>query len=181
MNHFEEAWKRTGLSEGGYAYDPDDSGGETNWGITKRVARENGYAGMMKDLSHEKAEEIAKSEYWNPLNLDHISELHPELAHEIFDTGFNMGQGRAAVFFQRCLNVFNTRGADYTDIVVDGDIGPGTLLALSSLYNVRGKAGKIVMLRAMNSLQGAGYIELAERREKDEKYVRGWFLNRVVI
>ena len=26
--------------EGGYVNDPKDSGGETNWGITKRVARQ---------------------------------------------------------------------------------------------------------------------------------------------
>ena len=34
--------------EGGYVNDPSDSGGETNYGITKHVARKYGYKGSMK-------------------------------------------------------------------------------------------------------------------------------------
>ena len=29
--------------EGGYVNDPNDSGGETNYGVTEKVARDNGY------------------------------------------------------------------------------------------------------------------------------------------
>ena len=32
--------------EGGYVDEPDDSGGETNYGVTKAVARANGYRGV---------------------------------------------------------------------------------------------------------------------------------------
>jgi hypothetical protein len=33
----------------------------------------------------------------------------------------------------------------------------------------------------LNSLQGSSYVEIAERREKDEKWIYGWFKNRVVM
>ncbi|WP_083579019.1 glycosyl hydrolase 108 family protein [Tardibacter chloracetimidivorans] len=36
--------------EGGYVNNPNDTGGETNWGITRGVAVANGYSGPMKDL-----------------------------------------------------------------------------------------------------------------------------------
>ena len=39
--------------------------------------------------------------------------------------------------------------------------------------------GEVVLVRALNSLQGAFYVELAEKRQKDEAFVYGWLLNRV--
>lgn len=181
MNTFDTAWNRTGLAEGGYVNDPSDSGGETNWGITKRVARQAGYTGPMKELTQEQARAIGKKAYWDSLGLDGVADVCEELALEIFDTGFNMGQGRVAKFFQRSLNVFNNKGEHYPDIAVDGAIGGGTIRALRSLFDRRGNAAKAVMLNAMNCLQGVGYIELAERRPKDEKYMWGWFTHRVTI
>jgi len=178
MSPFDTAWNRTGLAEGGYVNDPSDSGGETNWGITERVARQAGYTGPMKELWKERAREIGKWKYWDALSLDEVASVSPEIAFEVFDTGFNMGQERAAEFLQRSLNVFNRQGKDYPDIRVDGDIGPGTLGALQSYIDRRGTK---VLLKALNCLQGAFYIELAERREKDERFVRGWLDHRVSL
>jgi len=178
MSSFDIAWERTGLAEGGYSNDLSDSGGETNWGITKRVARQAGYMGPMRELSRERARKIGKRKYWDSLSLDEVARMSPSIAFEIFDTGFNMGQERAAEFLQRSLNVFNRRGKDYPDIKVDGDIGPGTLGALRSYIDRRGTK---VLLKALNCLQGAFYIKLAERREKDERFVRGWLDHRVSL
>lgn len=179
MSSFDTAWNRTGLAEGGYVNDPSDSGGETNWGITKRVARKMGYMGSMRELSQEEARAIGKKKYWDSLRLDEVAHLSPSIAFEVFDTGFNMGQQRAARFLQRSLNVFNRIEKDYPDITVDGDLGPGTLRALRMLIDRRGAKGHDVLLKALNSLQGAFYIKLAERREKDERFVFGWFDHRI--
>lgn len=162
--------------EGGYNNDPDDSGDETNFGITKAVARSFGYAGDMIDMPREIAYFIYTDKYWDKVRGDDLGSLSPGVAAEVVDTGINMGTGRAARFLQRSLNVLNNRGKLYPDIIVDGSIGPGTLSALTSYLNVRSDTTLIKML---NCLQGAFYVDLAERREKDEKFINGWFKNRV--
>ena len=50
-------------NEGGYVDDPRDAGGETMLGITKAVARANGYAGPMRDLTRAKALDIYRGQY----------------------------------------------------------------------------------------------------------------------
>jgi lysozyme family protein len=165
--------------EGGYVNDPSDSGGETNWGITKSVARANGYYGDMKDMPKSKAFEIYEKKYWHSLRLDDVEELDRDVAAELADTGINMGTGRAAEFLQRSLNVLNNRGQHYPDLVVDRSIGPATISALTAYKQRRGKEGMKILFQMLNCLQGAYYVTLSERREKDEKFIYGWFKNRV--
>jgi len=167
--------------EGGYVDDPDDSGGETNFGITRRVARRYGYHGPMKNLPRNLAFEIYANLYWNKLNLDRVEKLSPSIAQELADTGVNQGTGRAAEFLQRSLNVLNNRQKLYNDITVDNDVGNITIKALTKYLEIRGAAGEIVIFNMLNCLQGAFYITLAERREKDEKFIFGWFTHRVNI
>lgn len=162
-------------AEGGYVDDPKDSGGETNYGITAVVARENGYYGEMSMMPRDFAFTIYCSRYWDSLCADSLPE---GVAAEVVDAGVNMGVSRAAKFLQRSLNVFNKQGSLYNDIVVDGNVGPGTLSALTAFLEFR---DELILIKALNCLQGAFYIELAERREKDESFVYGWLKNRVVI
>lgn len=168
------------LREGGYVNDPSDSGGETNYGITLAVARAYGYEGPMRDLPRDTAKAIYKAKYWDYNLLDEVAKLSPKIADELFDTGVNQGVASAGAFLQRSLNVLNQGGALYADTKVDGHIGRMTVAALREYLKRRGAQGEIVLFRALNSLQGAFYIELAEGRAKDEKYVYGWLLNRVV-
>lgn len=181
MNTFEKAWKETHRSEGGYVDDPSDSGGATNHGITERVARKFGYTGHMKDLPKSKAHEIAKKAYWDVLKLDDVATLSTPIALEMFDTGFNAGTSRAGKFLQRALSALNRLQKDYPDVVVDGAVGNKTISALKAFLNKRGTAGETVMLRTLNGLQLAFYVELVERREKDERFLFGWISHRVKI
>lgn len=57
---FDQAFNRLLSHEGGYSNYRDDPGGETMWGITARVARENGYDGPMKNFPVSMAKEIYK-------------------------------------------------------------------------------------------------------------------------
>lgn len=167
--------------EQGYVDDPSDSGGETNFGITVVTARKNGYKGKMKDMPESVAIKIYMAPYWNGLNLDAIFPVSENIAKELFDTGVNMGVRASGKFFQRSLNVLNNGGKYHSDVVVDGRIGPGTLRAFEAFVAKRGEEGLMVLFNMLNCLQGAFYVKLAERRAKDERFIYGWFKNRVSV
>lgn len=164
--------------EGGYVNDPADSGGETNFGITEAVARASGYQGSMRDLPRDVAFGIYARRYWDSVHGDALARLSENVAREVVDTGVNMGPTAAATFLQRVLNVLNDRGRLYPDLIADGHIGPATLRALAEYLAVR---SDLVLCKALNCLQGAKYIELAERRAKDERFVYGWLTHRVTL
>jgi lysozyme family protein len=165
--------------EGGYVNNPNDRGGETNFGITERVARANGYTGPMKAMTKADARAIYLNEYWHKPGYDSVHGISSGIAEELFDTGVNMGTHIATSFLQRCLNVFNRMDRDYADIRVDGDCGSATLEALHDFLSRRGDDGEHTLLKAMNCLQGARYIELAEQRIQNEDFVYGWIANRI--
>lgn len=168
--------------EGGYVNDPRDKGGETCWGVTLAVARANGYTGDMAKMPKSVAADIYRRQYWTAPAFDKVCEVNACIADELFDTGVNMGTSVAAKFFQRCLNVFNLSCLEqpkYPDVVVDGNIGPKTIAAFKSYMALRGEKGAETMLKALNCLQGARYIELAENRTANEAFVYGWFAHRI--
>lgn len=167
--------------EGGFSDDPADSGGATRYGITEAVARRHGYTDSMRELPADLARAIYRADYWDAQQLDAVALLSRPIAFELFDTGINMGASQAGEFLQMSLNAFNRQACDYDDVEVDGEIGTRTLEALAAYLAHRKRDGETVLLRALNALQGAAYIELAERRDKDERFVFGWFLRRVRI
>ena len=162
--------------EGGYVNDPKDSGGATNFGITEKVARRVGYRGHMRDLPRGVAFDIYASRYWDTVNADALATISGDLAEEVVDTAVNLGTGRAGEFLQRSLNVLNLGGGLYADLIIDGSIGPDTLSAVQGYAKVRRVE---VLIKALNCLQGAFYIDLAGRRAKDEKFIYGWLSQRV--
>jgi lysozyme family protein len=182
MSKFYEFVGKVLKVEGGYVNDHKDSGGETNWGVTIAVARAFGYQGAMRDMTREQALEIYKARFWDSMRLDSIAAISPQIAYELFDSGVNVGTQRAGEWFQTCLNAFNQEGTWYKDITVDGRIGPMTIAAFRDYMARRARMqGERVMLRALNALQGEFYIDLSQRRQKDERFVYGWILNRVEI
>lgn len=162
----------------GHVNHPDDPGGPTNYGITRRVARDNGYTGAMKDLPYFKVLEIYEKKYWKKVGGHRIADQ--EIAEEMFDTGVNCGWKVAVLFLQRTLNVLNAKGRKFMDLKVDGDFGPKTAqvlercLAIAPWY-------RLCVLRALDSLQCVRYIELAERNEKFESFMAGWLRTRVGV
>lgn len=167
--------------EGGYSNHPADRGGPTNWGVTQQVARAYGYMGDMAKMPRATAVSIYKSRYWTGPKFDQVAAIFPEIGHEIFDTGINMGVATAGKFLQRALNVLNRGGDDYPDIGTDGNVGPMTLAALKSYMAKRGTAGGEVLRKALDGLQCARYIELAEANKSQEVFAYGWISNRVGV
>ncbi|HDR9075876.1 glycoside hydrolase family 108 protein [Burkholderia vietnamiensis] len=121
MSSFDDAFDALIGNEGGYSNNPKDPGGETNWGVTARVARAAGYTGPMRDLPRETAKAIAKRLYWDPLHLDLFD---PRVAFQIFDANYN--GGHPVIWMQ------GAAGAR-----VDGVLGPQTIAAVQATDPLR--------------------------------------------
>lgn len=104
--------------EGGYANHPKDPGGETMWGVTKRVAEANGYTGSMRDLPRDLAKGIYRKQYWDAVQAD---QLPDGVKFDVFDAAVNSGDKQAVKWLQRA--------AGTTD---DGFIGAKTIAAARS-------------------------------------------------
>jgi lysozyme family protein len=161
-------------TEGGYTDHPADRGGPTIWGITEHVARAYGYTGPMQDMHPDTAADIYRTRYWYRPNLHLVAVTAPELAAQLLDIGVNMGSAAAAKLLQRTLNALNQGGKLYPDVLADGNIGPLTLHCLSLYLQRRGPVGLTVLLTAINALQGAAYIGIAEGNPSQEAFTYGW-------
>ena len=167
--------------EGGYVDNPSDKGGKTKYGISEAVARSNGYAGAMKDLPVSFARDIYKRIYITKPKFDKIIPISEKIAVELVDTGVNMGAVTAAKFLQKVLNAFNLHGSLFPELVEDGDVGAKTRSALQTFIAARRQqGGEQVLLKALNCLQGARYLELSQSG-KNEDFVFGWIKNRVEL
>ena len=99
---FDTAFTKLLGHEGGYVNHPNDPGGETNWGVTKAVAREFGYMGAMRDMPRDTAKRIYKVKYWDAVKAD---EMPAAVRYPLFDAAVNSGVGQAARWLQRALGV----------------------------------------------------------------------------
>jgi lysozyme family protein len=95
---FDLAFDRLMGSEGGYVNNPDDPGGETNWGISKRS-----YPNLIiSKLTRDNAKDIYKRDFWDRINAD---KLPDGVAFQLFDFAVNSGIETAIRYFQRALGV----------------------------------------------------------------------------
>jgi|TARA_R110000851_G_scaffold139254_1_gene276132 lysozyme family protein len=137
--------------EGGYVNDPDDPGGETNFGIAKRSHPDVD----IKNLTKDGAKKIYKKHYWDRNKVESLSE---ELRHIYFDMCVNQGRGRAVKILQQSANA---KGAN---LKVDGGLGPKTIGALNGVELQRVRAYRIKY-----------YADLVTRKPDLEKFYFGWF------
>ncbi len=165
--------------EGSYANHPHDNGGETQWGITIAVARAVGYSGPMKAMPRETARAIYRQRFWLKPRLDQIDAIYPRLAEKLFDISVNCGPSIGIRFLQRALNLL-LGSSTASKLIVDSCIGPETLSALKHFKAARGTNGLNVLFTMVNAQLSVHYIELAERYPKNQTFIYGWQLNRVL-
>jgi lysozyme family protein len=175
--------------EGGekFTNHPSDRGGPTKWGVTAaklgefRKLGRAASAAEVAALTRDEAVRLYRAEFWEGPGFDQLPSRSLAIAEEVFDTGVNMGVGVAARFLQEALNSLNRQGRDYPDIPPGAfRVGPKTLAGLDAYLKVRGVArGVPVLLKALNSLQGARYIQLGQTRPANEDFMFGWLEHRV--
>lgn len=74
--------------EGGYVNHPNDPGGETNFGISKRAFPNID----IKNLTVEQAKEIYNKKYWMPMDCHKLPDA---MALAVFDSAVNCGVTKA--------------------------------------------------------------------------------------
>ena len=114
--------------EGGYVNHPDDPGGVTNLGVTRKTwavytNRQPHEVGKpeMRALTVRDVKALYHSAYWNAVRAD---DLPGGVDLQAFDIAVNSGPGRSIRMLQKALNKIS--GAR---LRVDGRIGPKTLAA----------------------------------------------------
>jgi lysozyme family protein len=188
MADFEIAFDETMQFEGGYANDPDDRGGETYRGISRRYHPDwPGWSEVDEvkrrwpDDFRSRLDQSAdldpliksfyREHFWSPLAGDQLSDQH--LANELFDTGVNQGVATAVRYLQESLNLLSRRRAIDDDLAVDGVMGERTLGALAEHLETDRGSGE-ALLKLLNLFQGLRYIERARKDLSQRKFIRGW-------
>lgn len=109
--NFDLAFDRLISHEGGYVNHPDDPGGETKWGISKRSYPQLN----IKALTRDDAKVIYRRDFWERIKGDTLPD---GVAYQLFDFAVNSGIDTTIRYFQRALGV-----AD------DGHFGPASAAA----------------------------------------------------
>jgi lysozyme family protein len=123
MADFHTALTPTLKAEGGYVNDPQDNGGETYRGISrKNFPKWNGWAFVDTHKPLHTGQLIAdgnidslvdafyRSNFWNPIMGDDI--INQDVANDLFDSSVNMGVHQAVILSQRSLGIPETGKMD---------------------------------------------------------------------
>lgn len=141
--------------EGGYVHDPDDLGGETNMGITKRRYKNED----IKNMTVARAKELYFHDFYKPLGLHFVK--NDLLALHVFDMAVNAGRKTAVLLLQDLL----------PGVESDGKIGPITAQALYYAES------SVDMVAAYIAKRYERYYTVSTYRN-NKKFLKGW-INRV--
>jgi len=181
MSNFIKAFNIVVSNEGGYVDNPNDSGGETYMGVTRKgypnlslwykvdvikkahkgKVASKVLAGLInKDLNDNmlacaEVQDIYKTNYWNKCKCD---EIKWPLNCFVFDFAVNAGNVRAIKTLQRMVKA-----------IPDGIIGFNTLSAVNAYT---GSPAEYLDMRI------AFYQNLVEKEPKNKVFLNGW-TNRV--
>ena len=149
MSDFKTAILLTLVHEGGYVNNPDDPGGETNMGISKRQ-----FPGLdIKNLTQDQAVEIYRDGYWKELYSQIESQA---IANKLFDLGVLFGVGTAVGILQLTLG-----------ITVDHTFGPNTLQAIND-------ADEISLLTSYKANLITHVFNIATANLAERQFLKGW-------
>lgn len=151
VSDFEHAFAVVVSAEGGYVNDPDDPGGETKFGISKRS-----YPDVdIRNLTIAQAKEIYRRDFWDRCQCDLLPKPMNLL---VFDAAVNQGVDTAIKLLQKAVGVAQ-----------DGKLGQATLAAVS---NRRAELPALFLTERAMRYMGTRHFD---------KYGRGWLKRLFVL
>ena len=171
MANFDEAFVLTMKSEGGYANNPNDTGGETYKGVSrKNHPKWNGWKvidrvkatrppSLNKALAQES--ELQRSirqfyltEFWDVNQTGKIN--NQQLACQVFDTAVLSGTGTAAKLLQKAAGVN-----------VDLEVGPKTIAAVNT-------ADAKTIYEKYIELRKEYFLNIIARKPSQKEFLASW-------
>lgn len=189
---FHEALQHLLTKEGGYVNDPDDLGGETFAGISRKYypkwegwqiidsLKEDYQTDSIHFKDHLTSNNIYnyvisfyKNNFWDVLQLAKIN--NKKISMKIFEMSVNLGIPRSVSIVQSCLNIMNND--IYDQIKVDNIIGP---LTINLINEVSKKNKTSLLLKLLTIQQGYIYMKLVQNNPTQKVNLEGW-INRLAI
>jgi len=168
-------------AEGGYSNVPEDTGGETFRGITRKgyptlsfwpaidkitkvlgkyptkfadqIKYNASVDSQMGNTGFNEIQQVYLAQYWNKCKCENLPNTH---RYPLFDCAVNCGVGQASKFYQRAVGV-----AD------DGAIGPKTIAAATA-------ASEKVVLGGFFERWVEFYHNIVKNKPNQEKFLDGW-------
>ncbi len=164
MTNFERAFKFViGEETEKFVNDPDDSGGPTKFGVTKRAYEfwigHKVDISEIKNMTKETAERFYLETYWGPLHCDKI--LNYAKATAIFSSAVLYGLGTTAFLVQKTCNRMGAM------LKIDGQLGDKSIKVLNDF----GDAG---FINSFHETIVSRIDWIVGSRPKDLKYRQGW-------
>ncbi len=161
-------------NEGGFANDPEDAGGATNYGISLRFLqalpdeklRQYGFhippdLMSIEKMTLDQATAVYMGEFWEAAPFGEI--FSQSVCNYVFDMAVNHGPSIGIKLLQRALCAVMT---SKNFLVDDGRLGPKTLGALSH--------GAVVLPAVLIAQRAQFYRELVQVRPANRKFLDGW-------
>ncbi|WHO37891.1 glycosyl hydrolase 108 family protein [Sphingobium sp. AP49] len=169
--------------EGGYVNRKDDPGGETMRGVTKGVAREEGYKGAMiafpkqcDDQTPVCSDKVYFERFMQRPGYLPIIAASPAVGEELVNSAVNFGPARPSAWLQQSVNAL----CPAARLKVDARVGAGTQQAFASCRQSLGKVSFCLrMLDQMDGRQKAEYDRLVRVNPRLNVFYRGWVNKRI--
>ncbi len=150
--------------EKGFVNDPDDSGGATNFGITRGTLSlyldRPATVEDVKNLTVETAKLIYRMRYWDTIHLGFITQ--PLIATVMLDAAVLFGPVISVLYAQKAI-----KDCGIFKLVVDGFIGPETIGVLNMI-------NENAFLRSFSDVLKARIVVVVASRPSNAKYRDGW-------
>ena len=138
--------------EGGYTFDPNDPGGETKYGISRKT-----YPNLdIKALTLDQAKAIYKRDYWIYSRIQ-----DQDVATKVFDMAVNLGPPAAHRLLQTALLALGET------VAVDGVFGPQTLAATNRVNPEQ-------LLQELRARAAVYYAQTVVANPPEQKFLLGW-------